>query len=163
MRHPAEQEAEFVKHVMIAEIKVASSGVLKATLGSCVALAVVNRLTGVCGLAHCLLAQAPPGTASNDARYVSEALPNLIRAVNGLPTARKHLRGFLAGGARMFHTSSERQTVGDLNVAAAREAFRESRIPFEEMDTGGMRGYSVILDCKTQSFFSNPIDSMATE
>ena len=60
----------------------------------------------------------------------------------------------------MFHTSSpEKQTIGDLNLAAAREAFKEYGIPFEEMATGGMRGYSVILDCKTQFFFSNLIDS----
>ncbi|WP_263409012.1 chemotaxis protein CheD [Terriglobus tenax] len=153
-----------VQHVMIAQLKAASAGMLKATLGSCVALGLINRKTGLCGLAHCLLAHAPAGADVADARYVDRALPNLIRIVGGLNPVRRHLKGFLAGGANMIHSAdTEKRTVGSLNLEAARTAFKANQISFEELETGGMQGYTVVLDCNTKLLTCCFIDPMTTE
>ena len=164
LSHHSHGGPETVQHVKIAEIKVASTGILKATLGSCVALAVINRKTGVCGLAHCLLAEAPVGEASKNARYVDQALPNLLRAVCGSSFRRSNLLGFLAGGARMIGNAiAERPAVGDFNLNAARAAFQALRIPFAELATGGIQGYNVVLDCTAQTFSYTHIEPMTHE
>lgn len=162
--HRRYEDQEVVQHVKIAEIKVASTGILKATLGSCVALAVIDRKSGMCGMAHCLLAEAPKGEASRNARYVNQALPNLLRAVCGNSFVRSNLLGFLAGGAHMFgNAQADRPAVGDFNLNAARAAFQAQRIPFAELATGGLQGYNVVLNCETQSFSYTHIEPMTHE
>lgn len=163
MSQEGHEEPSGVQHVKIAEIKVASTGSLKATLGSCVALGVINRKTGVCGLAHCLLAESPQGSTSRNARFVDRALPNLLRAVCEGRISRAHLKCFLAGGARMIDIPQGRPTVGEYNLKAARAAFKAMRLPFEEVAAGGMQGYNVVLDCDEKTFTYTNIEPMTHE
>jgi chemotaxis protein CheD len=153
-----------IQHVLIGEIRIASNGILKATLGSCVAVALIDRKRGLCGLAHCLLPYATQGSQPGNARFADRALQNLLLAGGWDTHARRRLKGFLAGGARMIpENGSNRLTVGDMNVSAAQASFDEHNIPYNILEVGGTEGYSVIVDCDTQTVTCSKIRPMTTE
>ncbi len=148
-----------IQHVRIGEIRVATEGVLRASLGSCVAIGLVNKKTGVCGLAHCLLPTAPYGDESRDARYADRAVLNLLEAVQTVARERRFLRAFLVGGARVLpdEGSIPRLCVGELNIVAARSALEAQNLEYLELETGGFEACSVVFDCTTFEVEANRI------
>jgi chemotaxis protein CheD len=163
---PAETptQAKPLRHVRIGEIRVASSGILKITLGSCVAIALINKRAGICGLAHCFIPIAPEGCQSTDARYTDRAALNLLRRVGPDPTPRSHLRAFLAGGNKMRgNKPNSRMQVGKLNIDIARASLKELRIRFTELELGGTEGTSAILDCDTCTFTCGKINRQSID
>jgi chemotaxis protein CheD len=152
-----------VQYVRIAEIKVASHGLLKATLGSCVAIALINRKTGVCGLAHCLLPRAPAEVAGDDARFVDRAIANLMRAVGVEESSRRGISAYLGGGARMIADKDQSRTsVGEMNVAAAKTALDEHHIRFKVLEVGGNHAHMVVVDCESMTVTGSRIDQLTT-
>lgn len=153
-----------IQHVLIAEIRIASSGFLKATLGSCVAMALIDKKRGICGLAHCLLPYATQGSKPTNARYADHALRNLLREGGWEGQLKRGLTGFLAGGARMIpEKGGNRLSIGDMNIAAAQASFEEQGIRCKILEVGGTEGYTVVLDCDTQTVTSSKIRPGKTE
>jgi chemotaxis protein CheD len=153
---------EKVQHVRIGEIRTASTGILKATLGSCVGIALIHPRTHLCGLAHCFLPLAPAGVASTDARYADRAVANLLLKVAPDPTRRRGLRAFITGGGRMLNEEADsRLQVGQLNVEAVRASLKELHIRFSELHIGEFAGCNAILDCDQLTFSSETINVMA--
>lgn len=140
------------QHVQIGQIGVSEDGVLKATLGSCVGIALVCRKPRRYGLAHCLLPEAAAGEECGNARYASHAVRNLLAAM-GLEDQEAHprrfVRAYLAGGARVIGEApvGGRRHIGELNLEAARRALAAESIHYDELDTGGELGCNIELDC----------------
>jgi len=156
--------SEAIRHVLIGEIRIASSGLLKATLGSCVAMALIDKKRSVCGLAHCLLPYTPVGKQPVDARFADRALKNLLRAGGWEEQRLRGVNGFLAGGARMIPENGvSRLTVGEMNVSAAQATFDEHRIRYTVLEVGGTEGYTVILDCDAQTVTCSKLRRMTSE
>lgn len=142
-------------HVTIGKVEIGSGPVLlKAILGSCVGIGVLWRARGLYGLAHCLLADAPTGASANGARYVSQAVPSLLRLMEIGTEHRKQIDVILAGGGNM--TASESKSpmlmVGAINVASAERCLRERRLHVVHRDVGGEAGRRVQIDCRTGKF-----------
>ena len=113
-------------------------------LGSCIGLALVDRRTGVAGLAHVVL-PASEGHASGHDRlkFADHAVPELIDRVVRLGGRRPKLEAVLVGGASMFADGSVALEVGQRNEAAVREQLKAQRIPVIAADTGGNRGRTI--------------------
>ena len=142
-----------ITHVRIGELRIATYGILKATLGSCVAIALIDPSEGVCGLAHCFLPAAPEGCTGTDARYADRAAANLLKQVASDPAEKRKLRAFIAGGGRLLNQeASSRLQVGQLNVQAARSGLAQLGIRFTECEIGGEDGCNAILNCDTFTF-----------
>ena len=157
----SDRESPVVQYVRIAEIKVASCGILKATLGSCVGVAMIDRRSGICALGHCLLPWAPTGVSPVDARFADHVIPNLLDAIGVARTHRKGLTVFMAGGARMVpDRDQQRVAVGDLNVATVKAALEAHRISFHVLETGGVQGFNLLLDCDAQVATCTRISTM---
>ncbi len=119
-------------------------------LGSCVALFVHDATSGIGGLAHVLL-PAPTttgGIVAAPGRYATTAVAGLVEGAIRLGAGAARLRARLAGGARMFDCdqASNRETVGDRNVAAILHALGVAGIAVTAIDVGGHRGRSVVAD-----------------
>jgi chemotaxis protein CheD len=110
-------------------------------LGSCIGLAVVDRLRGIAGLAHVMLPEAPAGGAAGE-RCADRAVPALLERVLGLGARRHRLEVALVGGAQMF-ASADSIAVGARNDAATRAALRRERLHISAAATGGYRGRTV--------------------
>jgi chemotaxis protein CheD len=148
-------------HVRIGEIRTASAGLLKVTLGSCVAIALINRLEGICGLAHCFLPFAPEGYNGTSGRYADRAAANLVQRIAPNPAIRKALKAFLCGGNRLLTPeASSRFQVGQMNVDAARASLKQLNLRFHELETGADEGTNAILDCSNFTFTCGKISNM---
>jgi chemotaxis protein CheD len=149
-------EAEVI--VRIGEAKRASGGVLKATLGSCVGIGLLWRSRRRCVLAHCLLPEAPPSGgplsafgeeawSHSNARYVEHTLPVLFRLLEIERGAHAELEAVLVGGASLAKLGrGAAGQIGRHNIEAARARLAAAGIRIVLEQTGGVRGWQVMLD-----------------
>ena len=113
-------------------------------LGSCIGLALVDRRTGVAGLAHIVLPTGNPSTDDPPVKYAPTAVPFLVGQVVALGARRARLEAVLVGGASMFAAGpSAGLEVGQRNEAAVRDELGRVRIPVIAAETGGNRGRTV--------------------
>jgi len=111
-------------------------------LGSCVGVAVLDRESGVAGLAHVMLPEAN-AAYSAPAKFADRAIPALIASVERLGAQRGRLVAVLVGGAQMFGKGGADGSALDLgarNEAAVRAALALEEVPVEAAATGGGRG-----------------------
>jgi chemotaxis protein CheD len=160
-----------VLHVNIGCIACAEAPtVLKATLGSCVGIALMWPRMGKAALAHCLLpasdsvADAAHGRSADrgPARCVDEAVPALLAMLEVPSGQHSQLRAYLAGGAHMRGMPPSRQlpSVGELNVQAARLALALARIRLADEQVGGDKAMLVTVDCSTMNASSCRIEGI---
>ncbi len=136
---------------------------LQAVLGSCVGIAFIWRKGDCCALAHCLLPEAPPASRSRTplgtpaARYVSEAVPALLRMMGVSQADYPDIEVILAGGANMFSGRSSRLQVGQQNVAAAQKYLHHLGLNVRYCRLGGKLGRTMRIDCAEHSYAVNDI------
>jgi chemotaxis protein CheD len=112
-------------------------------LGSCIGLALLDRRTGVAGLAHVVLPDSGGTAADNKLKFADHAVPELVDRVVAKGARRLRLEAALVGGASMFATTSATLEVGSRNEAAVREQLKTLRIPVIAAETGGKRGRTI--------------------
>jgi chemotaxis protein CheD len=113
-------------------------------LGSCIGLALVDRRTGVAGLAHVVLPASEGHSAGqNPLKFADHAVPELMNRVIRLGGRKPKLEAVLVGGASMFAITSATLEVGQRNEAAVREQLKALRIPIVAAETGGNRGRTI--------------------
>lgn len=126
------------------------SKIVTIGLGSCVAIAIHDRVKKVGGLAHVLLPDASLGRGvENRARYASSAVPLLLDEMRALGSGGPWA-GTLVGGAALFGPLlGFGGSVGTRNVDAARAALACARVPIVAEDVGGESGRTVTFDVYT--------------
>ncbi len=149
-----------VESVSVAEIKVSNdSGILASYgLGSCVAVAMYDRLKKVGGLAHIMLPESR-GAVSEETpgKFADIAVSRLVEELVRLGARRTGLRCKIAGGSQMFDIPGDNQRaaksphthIGTRNVERVRRELERLRIPLVGEDTGGNYGRSVKFDTST--------------
>lgn len=139
------------RHVNIGELRVgARTEQLQALLGSCVGIALLWPQKNRCALAHCLLPEAPLPTTELGARYVSQAVPSLLRLIGACAADYPEIEVVLAGGGTMLDGCSARFHIGQQNIAAAEKYLAQYGLRVRHTDVGGKRGRSMTVDCATQ-------------
>jgi chemotaxis protein CheD len=117
-------------------------------LGSCIALALLDRRAAVAGLAHVVL-PAAEGREETPGKFADTAVPALLESVVALGARRARLEAVLVGGASMFSFGGAGLDIGQRNDAAVREELGRLRIPVAAAETGGSRGRTVRVDVQT--------------
>jgi chemotaxis protein CheD len=114
-------------------------------LGSCIALALVDRRAGVAGLAHIVL-PAAAGAVEPDTRhkFADHAVPALVDGMVERGASRVFMQASLVGGASMF--AAVGQDVGRRNAVAVRDLIAHRRVPVIAEAVGGSRGRTVRVD-----------------
>ncbi|KAB8038152.1 chemotaxis protein CheD [Janthinobacterium aquaticum] len=125
---------------------------LQALLGSCIGIGFIWRKGGCCGLAHCLLPEAPGMDGELGARYVSQAVPSLLRLMGVRTADYRDIEVVLAGGASMFGNPGGRLQVGQRNVEAAQKYLTRCGLQASFCALGGQRGRQLLIDCAHHSF-----------
>jgi chemotaxis protein CheD len=127
----------------LATSAVAGDVLVSLGLGSCIGLAVLDRRTGVAGLAHVVLPDSGGGEAENALKFADQAVPELVDRVVAAGGRRLCLEAALVGGASMFATANAALEVGQRNEAAVREQLQALGIPVIAAETGGTRGRTI--------------------
>lgn len=120
-------------------------------LGSCVGIALYDKVNKVIGLSHAMLPSSLHiKNNDNKAKFTDTAIMQLLDEMIKLGASRKNIVAKLAGGSQMFafNDSSDIMRIGERNVIAAKEKLHELDIYIVSEDTGGNYG-------RTIEFFSD--------
>ena len=131
---------------------------LQALLGSCIGIGFLWKKGGRCGLAHCLLPEAPRLDGSLGARYVNQAVPSLLRLMGVRLADYPDIEVVVAGGGCMLDACSERFQIGQQNIAAAKKHLALHGLHVQFMDVGGKGGRTLTIDCATQHVHVSAIE-----
>jgi chemotaxis protein CheD len=132
--------------VRMGEIEVSSQTgeeLVARGLGSCIGLALIDRRSGVAGMAHIVLPEAPGASDPEPGKFADLAVPELISQMQQAGAAVRRLDAVLAGGARMFDVGE--MDIGARNAAAVKEGLARSGVTVRASDTGGDRGRTMRL------------------
>jgi chemotaxis protein CheD len=137
--------------VGIADMNTASSPdkIITVGLGSCIGIAIYDRMKGVGGLAHIMLPDSTQfNNVSNPLKFADLAVPLLIERLERLGASRRNLKAKIAGGASMFNFSDKSMImdIGNRNGIAVKNALKKYSIPILAEDVGGNKGRTMIFD-----------------
>lgn len=125
---------------------------IRTLLGSCVGVALYERVIKIGGLAHIVLPEAR-GAADHHGKYADTAIPGMIAELNQRlgGSAKPRFVAKLVGGARMFRVSAASETnhglnIGQRNQEAIEQILAELKIPVLARDLGGEAGRRMTLD-----------------
>lgn len=139
--------------VGIADLKVAKNpGVLITIgLGSCVGIALHDKVNKVGGLIHIMLPKSTEVKArDNKAKFPDTAIPLALEKMEKLGAKKVNITAKIAGGARMFSfVTTDVMNVGERNVEATKEVLSQLKIKILKHDTGGNKGRTVEFETAT--------------
>jgi chemotaxis protein CheD len=111
-------------------------------LGSCIGLALIDRQSGVAGMAHIVLPESA-GSEDEPGKFADLAVPELIAQMQKAGAVMRRVDAVLAGGARMFELGE--MDIGARNAAAVKAGLARSGVKVRAADTGGNRGRTMRL------------------
>lgn len=121
-------------------------------LGSCIALALYDKVSKVGGIAHVML---PDSRGDCDAKkcckYADRAIPILLKEMARCDAKKEHIVAKIAGGASIFSSMDSLQ-IGEKNKEVVKKALKTEKIRLVAEDTGGRLGRTVTLDTRTGDF-----------
>ncbi len=139
--------------VAMGQLKVGpASGQLQALLGSCVGIAFIWKKQRRCALAHCLLPECEASSNELGARYVSQAVPSMLRLIGAAEADYADIEVVLAGGATMLNGCSSRLQIGQQNADAARKYLRQYGLSISYCRVGGKSGRTLSIDCASCAY-----------
>lgn len=106
-------------------------------LGSCIGLALIDRSSGVAGMAHIVLPESA-GSDKEPGKFADLAVPALVAQMRKAGAVTGRLEAVLAGGARMFELGE--MDIGARNAAAVKAGLARVGLRIRAAETGGNRG-----------------------
>jgi chemotaxis protein CheD len=135
--------------VGMADLKIVTEPDVLTTLGlgSCVGIALYDKIAKVAGLAHVMLPYSNQiKNNQNLAKFADTAIELLILDIVRQGANAGRLTAKIAGGSQMFSfgsNGSDLMKIGFRNVQATKEMLEKFRIPILAEDTGGNYGRTI--------------------
>ncbi len=137
-----------VHRIGIAGIKVVvHPDKIRTTLGSCVGIALYDRVAKTGGMAHVMLPTSD-GCKGDKGKFADTAVDALLEDAVKAGCQASRLAAKLAGGASMFGPASD-NGLGERNIKAVRERLAKHSIRIVAEDVGGVKGRKMLLDPST--------------
>ena len=148
---PKENMQHNIVNVNIGELKIAhGETIMRATLGSCVAIAMVWREKQQCALAHCFL---PSGADKSplSGRYVDQAIPNMINLIGLTKESFSKVEVFLVGGANMMDQLHQKNSyfIGEKNSQLALTTLQALGLRVSATAVVGSLAQQIQVECST--------------
>ena len=157
---PAMDASEKLRTVYLypGQLFTASQPVMVSTiLGSCVAVCLWDADALLAGINHYLL-PSDPVRGHSDLRYGNIAIERLIDEMVSAGAKKARLVAKLVGGASLLGNAvTTRLSIGDQNVAVARQALEKHAIPINAEQTGGQRGRKLLFHTGNGCAYSKEI------
>lgn len=127
---------------------VAAPGTLRAVLGSCIGLCLIDPVARVAGMAHIVLPMSNGGSAL-PGKCADTAVPHLIELLQKEGAVISRVVAKIAGGASMFGSGGSAFMVGQQNQEAVLTILNARRICLIAQHVGGTKGRRVILQASS--------------
>jgi len=135
--------------VGMADLKIVKEPDVLTTLGlgSCVGIAVYDRVKKIAGLAHIMLPDSKQiKNNANKAKFADTAIEIMINDMIKLGASQSRLTAKIAGGSQMFsfgNGGSDLMKIGYRNTISTKEILENFKIPILAEDTGGNHGRTI--------------------
>jgi len=150
--------------VSIADYAVASEGLLTTSgLGSCLGVVIYDPKAGISGLVHPMLPSQDEDGARPPERFVDSGVDLLVEELLAAGADGSALRAKLTGGAAVVDFGTDGDSIGDRNVATAREALSSLGIEIVGEEVGGDCGRTVHVDAESGAVTVRRTDGVETE
>ncbi|MFD3157537.1 chemotaxis protein CheD [Haloimpatiens sp. FM7330] len=138
----------------IADLNIASppDRLITVGLGSCVGIALYDRINKIGGLAHIMLPDSTQfSKVTNQFKFADLAIPILIQKMESKGAKRRNFKAKIAGGASMFNFSDKSMImdVGNRNCQSVKKVLAELSIPILGEEIRGNKGRTMIFDTST--------------
>jgi len=121
-------------------------------LGSCIGIALYDRINKVAGLAHIMLPFSTEFTGDiKPMKFADKAIPMLVEQMKAYGADIRKTNARIAGGAKMFAFGSTNplMEIGNRNSEAVKKVLRDLNLPIIAEDLGGNVGRTMILEADT--------------
>lgn len=129
---------------------------VSTVLGSCIGIALYDRVKKVGGMAHIILPDSREGSG-DPAKFADTAVEMLLEQLIEAGAERKRVTAKIAGGAKMFGSGSNAGKLGERNADAVKERLRALAIRLAGEAVGGNKGRKMCLDPATGDVLVNVI------
>jgi chemotaxis protein CheD len=120
---------------------------IQTTLGSCIGIAMYDRVSKVGGMAHVMLPSSS-GCHGDRGKFADTAVDWLLEDAVKAGCDKKRLAAKITGGASMFGPASD-NGLGERNVKAVKERLAHHSIRLVAEDVGGQKGRRMMLNPDT--------------
>jgi len=110
-----------------------------------------------------MLPTAAESRDGNPAKFVDTGLPLLIEEMVDAGASKRRLEGWVVGGSEMLSFSSDGDSIGKRNIAAAKQAFEHYGIDVVGTDVGGSHGRSIRFEPASESVVIQTADDNTTQ
>lgn len=121
---------------------------LKAILGSCVGIGIFWKKQKKYCLSHCLLAESPEAGEELNAKYVSDAIPLMLAAMDNHGRQRFELEAVVVGGGTMLQDkgNANAEKIGPNNLDAAKRYLAKHNVNLAHMEDAGKYASQIVID-----------------
>lgn len=123
--------------------------ILKAHLGTCVGVVLIDRLAHVGGLMHIILPEPPsPENPWQPESYASTGLPLFIEALTSAGAQTERMEAFVAGGALVGKVSEQDLflDIGGRTADVVTHILKRYGIKIQRLETGGLFNMSIAVN-----------------
>ncbi|MCG8408372.1 MAG: chemotaxis protein CheD [Phycisphaerales bacterium] len=129
----------------IAGVKVVKSPEkIRTVLGSCIGVALYDRVAKIGGMAHVMLPSSSLGKGDKG-KFADTAVDWLLDDVLKAGADKKRVTAKITGGASMFGTQVD-SGIGDKNAKAVKDRLSHHSVRLAAEDIGGTKGRKMQLD-----------------
>ena len=128
---------------------VAAPEKVRTVLGSCVGVAIYDRVAKVGGLAHVILPDSAMGKGDRG-KFADTAVDWLLESVLAAGADASRVAAKIGGGASMFGEHVD-NGIGEKNIRAVKQRLAKHCIRLVAEDVGGLKGRRMMLDPATGS------------
>lgn len=131
-------------------------------LGSCIGIAIYDRVKKIAGLVHIMLPDSKQfKNIVNPLKYADLGIENLVNQMINKGCKKENMTAKIAGGASMFNFPDKKiiSDIGKRNSLAAIEIINKLSIPIIGQDIGGNKGRTMIFESEDGSVLIKSIGS----
>lgn len=131
-------------------------------LGSCIGIAIYDRVKKKAGLVHIMLPDSKQfKNIVNPLKYADLGIENLVNQMINKGCRKENMTAKIAGGASMFNFPDKKiiSDIGKRNSLAAIEIINKLSIPIIGQDIGGNKGRTMIFESEDGSVLIKSIGS----
>ena len=137
-----------------------SQKTLRAFLGSCVGVVLIDKEANIGGLLHILLPEPPAKAAVDEPeKYASTAVPLFIEAMTAQGATVKNMVAYVAGGSLVGQVSMMdlKLDIGGKSAEMVEHYLKLESIKIDTVETGGYLSTQISLDLEKLECEINPI------
>ncbi|MGL4773748.1 MAG: chemotaxis protein CheD [Clostridium sp.] len=123
--------------------------IMTVGLGSCIGIAIYDKMNKVAGLSHIMLPDSSQfKTVENKMKFADLAIPMLIELMQKNGGNKRYFTAKIVGGASMFSFSDKNlvSDIGKRNGEAVKAKLAREGIPIVGEHIGGNKGRTMVFD-----------------